>query len=909
MGSPHTHPHIHTPLKRRAAAGLIVCVALSLLHGISLPTTALAASSWSPTLLVNTEAFQVIDDDDTAADIVMRFGDTINKSLTYERAAGQFRFDDDLEVLGTVSGTTLHANTLLRSSGSLITESGATIDGTTFVVQAGSNNVGIGTAAPQADLHVVGSETRLDTGTTNGTASLSFVDNGDEKAHLSLDQATATFDVQSDGRITVNSSDYVNVSGSNYVNVQNIATFLGSGVGIGTSAPDTPLEVVGTISGVTVYATRSFSGAGLSDCDTGASSKLLWDATTGRFSCGSDQSGSVSAGQGLSLNGTTLSLSASISGTLLEFQTVSGSTVYGSKSVRSSGSLVWEGAASGNTLFVSGDATFAEDLTFGNAIGDAVTVNAGTWSFANSTSFVINGGAGMLEVVGTLSGSSLFSNRLLRGSGGLVVDSGSSIFQLGTNTANSAFQVRNKAGSGLLAVYGDDDIVFGAGESGTPRAVTVRGAAASGANVAGANVTFDASNGTGNQNSGDFIFRTGTGTSSGIAVDAASNSGNQTTSSWSWSHTTAGGNRLLVVGVSAYDANASDSVTGITYGGQALTFIRRDSSAAHHLWSELWYLANPPTGSNTVAVTLTGAPGGAVAGAVTFTGVDTSSPIEGNNGDGASSGASPSVSVTTVTANAWLVGVIASEDIASGLSVGASQNEHWEQQVAITTATMGGTSKGPIASPGSNSIGWTQTSTQWRASAAAIRPLTSSTAVNLSERLRLTAAGNVGIATTAPKTKLEVVGTISGATVLTRNLLNSTSATTGSILVSRTAGTAEWKAPIGAMEWYLDGTISAGAGQSATVIMPFGMTLTDVDLVVKTAPTGQSLIVDINEAGSTLFSTRPEIDAAATREDGNHVFSDTSLAAGAAITVDIDQVGSGTAGAGLTIMLKGTRKY
>ena len=41
----------------------------------------------------------------------------------------------------------------------------------------------------------------------------------------------------------------------------------------------------GTVSGARLY------GMGLTDCDTGATSKLLWDATTGRFSCGTDQTG------------------------------------------------------------------------------------------------------------------------------------------------------------------------------------------------------------------------------------------------------------------------------------------------------------------------------------------------------------------------------------------------------------------------------------------------------------------------------------------------------------------------------------------------------------------------------------------------------------------------------------------
>ena len=80
-------------------------------------------------------------------------------------------------------------------------------------------------------------------------------------------------------------------------------------------------------------------------------------------------------------------------------------------------------------------------------------------------------------------------------------------------------------------------------------------------------------------------------------------------------------------------------------------------------------------------------------------------------------------------------------------------------------------------------------------------------------------------------------------------------------------------------------------------------TVEDVELHVKTAPTGAALIVDINEAGTTLFSTNPRIAIDGTIEDGNHVFSDTALAAGAELTMDIDQVGSTVAGANLTVLL------
>jgi len=104
--------------------------------------------------------------------------------------------------------------------------------------------------------------------------------------------------------------------------------------------------------------------------------------------------------------------------------------------------------------------------------------------------------------------------------------------------------------------------------------------------------------------------------------------------------------------------------------------------------------------------------------------------------------------------------------------------------------------------------------------------------------------------------------------------------------------------------WYYDGDIATGTQFGATYIPEQALTVNDIKLHIETAPVGASLIVDINEAGTTLFSTRPEIDATETREDDNHAFDDTAIAAGAEITLDIDQVGSDTPGASLTVILE-----
>ena len=103
--------------------------------------------------------------------------------------------------------------------------------------------------------------------------------------------------------------------------------------------------------------------------------------------------------------------------------------------------------------------------------------------------------------------------------------------------------------------------------------------------------------------------------------------------------------------------------------------------------------------------------------------------------------------------------------------------------------------------------------------------------------------------------------------------------------------------------------LATGTGV-VTFRMPHAMTLTAVRASVTTAPTGSTVIVDINEAGTSVLSTKLSIDASektSTTAATAAVISDSALADDAEITIDIDQVGSTVAGAGLKVWLIGTR--
>lgn len=104
-------------------------------------------------------------------------------------------------------------------------------------------------------------------------------------------------------------------------------------------------------------------------------------------------------------------------------------------------------------------------------------------------------------------------------------------------------------------------------------------------------------------------------------------------------------------------------------------------------------------------------------------------------------------------------------------------------------------------------------------------------------------------------------------------------------------------------------SITTGTGK-ATFRAPYAFTITAVRASVTTAPTGSTIIIDINEAGTTILSTKLSIDASektSTTAASAAVISDTAIADDAEITIDFDQVGSTVAGTGVKVWILGYR--
>ena len=106
-----------------------------------------------------------------------------------------------------------------------------------------------------------------------------------------------------------------------------------------------------------------------------------------------------------------------------------------------------------------------------------------------------------------------------------------------------------------------------------------------------------------------------------------------------------------------------------------------------------------------------------------------------------------------------------------------------------------------------------------------------------------------------------------------------------------------------------EGTALSTGTAKITFRMPRAVTLTAVRASLTTVQTSGSIFtVDINEGGTTILSTKLTIDnteKTSTTAATPPVISDVNLADDAEMTIDIDQIGDGTA-KGLKVMLIGT---
>ncbi len=218
-----------------------------------------------------------------------------------------------------------------------------------------------------------------------------------------------------------------------------------------------------------------------------------------------------------------------------------------------------------------------------------------------------------------------------------------------------------------------------------------------------------------------------------------------------------------------------------------------------------------------------------------------------------------------------------------------------------------------------------------------------------STNLYLVPAGNVGIGTFSSNEKLTVSGNISasgkiygdgslltgiidtGVRGLTGNYssvyttVNSNSATTwnyqgtdikaltgnySSVYTTVNSNSATWRLEDFIVSCSDESTNLTTTTSAVTFRVPFGMYLNSVRASVNVAPIGSTIVVDVKQSGSSIFSTKLSIDAneeTSTTAATPAVISNPNLTDDSKVVVSIDQVGSATSGKGLKLTFKGYR--
>jgi hypothetical protein len=215
-----------------------------------------------------------------------------------------------------------------------------------------------------------------------------------------------------------------------------------------------------------------------------------------------------------------------------------------------------------------------------------------------------------------------------------------------------------------------------------------------------------------------------------IAFDAAANNASVSgpTSPTTFTHTCGSlTNGAVLVGVAFWQNVAgTGTVTGITYGGNAMTVVGTPQNTGA-MYSALYRLIAPAAGANTVSITYSGALLTATAGAMSFSGVDQTTPVEASN---AAVGFSltATVSTTTLTDNAWVVHAMTHFGTeASTIGQGSST---WN--LSANSITGSGGYVGPKTPAGAQTTSWTwaTNSRDWAISTGVLKPASAVTAVS-----------------------------------------------------------------------------------------------------------------------------------------------------------------------------------
>lgn len=192
-----------------------------------------------------------------------------------------------------------------------------------------------------------------------------------------------------------------------------------------------------------------------------------------------------------------------------------------------------------------------------------------------------------------------------------------------------------------------------------------------------------------------------------VAFDAASSTSvsSSALTSLTWLHTPAGTPTSVAVAVHRYHI-AAPTISGITYGGNALTLATQSATFASSN-VEIWGSdgVSLPSGAQNIVITFSGTGANCIAGAVTVTGSNTTTCFSAS-GSTTGSSTSPSFALSGTSVGELVVDIVGNENADSPMTQGGSQALRWGT-IVIAGSGQAGAGSTLAGAAGSTTMSWT----------------------------------------------------------------------------------------------------------------------------------------------------------------------------------------------------------
>lgn len=175
-----------------------------------------------------------------------------------------------------------------------------------------------------------------------------------------------------------------------------------------------------------------------------------------------------------------------------------------------------------------------------------------------------------------------------------------------------------------------------------------------------------------------------------------------------WTHVIGAGVKSIFIlhAVIWQDVAGTGAVSSASIGGVALTKVTGGTGRSQGMQEEIWYLLNPPQGSQTVSVTVTGATDGIKFAGSSFFGVRGLLPVDVSTSVDNVTNTAVTATVVTTQGGCLIVDCVSSFNT-DVFTVGAGQTTILNDHTGSINAEA---SYKIVAGPGSYSMSWTRTS-------------------------------------------------------------------------------------------------------------------------------------------------------------------------------------------------------